>query len=319
MKVGGSLVCLLHAAEDDSSAWWLLAMACVTGGLFTKWTTPIFFYLTALPWLWWQGELRLLVHRGHLLGLLLVAALAVGWLGAVAHSAGWELLYDTLSREALLRFSPAHHPRPYPWLELLTFPLIFLAGCLPCSLALPFAFWPRFAESWDDRQRAFLRLCQIWLVASLVFWTLAPGHRPRHILPAQPAVVGLAVMVILILAPDRRRAILGVVLVAWLAVKIAFVGWVVPARQAERHPTQGAAVLADKVPPDEILYVANLKDDGLLFHYGRPVRRLRGDANPGAWCLLTEAEWAAWPRGRAVEVASLRDGQNKPLVLVRVR
>jgi len=126
-------------------------------------------------------------------------------------------------------------------------------------------------------------------------------------------------MVILTLAPARRRAILGVVLVGWLAVKIAFVGWVVPARQAERHPTQGAAVLADKVPPDEILYVANLKDDGLLFHYGRPVRRLRGDADPGAWCLLTESEWAAWPRERAEVVAALRDGQNKPLVLVRVR
>ena len=51
--VGGSLLALLHAAEDDSAAWWLAAMACVAGGLFTKWTTPIFFYLTAQPWLWW--------------------------------------------------------------------------------------------------------------------------------------------------------------------------------------------------------------------------------------------------------------------------
>jgi 4-amino-4-deoxy-L-arabinose transferase-like glycosyltransferase len=317
--VGGSLVCLLHAAEGDSVAWWLAAMACVAGGLFTKWTTPIFFYLTAVPWLWQQGKLRLLLHRGHLLGLLVVAALAVGWLGAVARSVGWDLLYETLSREALLRFSPVHHPRPYPWLELLTFPFGFLAGCLPCSLALVVAFRPGFADRWDDRQRAFLRLCQVWLVTALVFWTLAPGHRPRHILPAQPAVVGLAVVVLLGATEATRRRILVAALVGWLAVKVAFVGWVVPARQAERHPTRGAAVLAAEVPPQEILYIADLKDDGLLFHYGRPVRRLREDAAPGAWCLLTADEWAGWPAGRAVKVADLLDGQGKALVLVQVR
>ena len=318
--VGSSIVCLLHAAEEDSQRWWLTAMICVAGGLFTKWTAPIFFYLTAIPWLWSQGKLRLLVHRGHLVGLLLVAALAVGWLGVVAHSVGWDLLFDTLSREALLRFSPAHHPRPYPWDELLTFPLGFLAGCLPCSLAILFAFRPGFASCWDDRGRAFLRLCQVWLVTSLVFWTLAPGHRPRHILPAQPAVVGLAVMVALSYSVEMtRRRVLLVVLVGWLAVKIAFVGWYVPARQANRHPSHGAAILTEKIPPQEILYVVNLKDDGLLFHYGRPVRRLHEDTVSGSWCLLTRDEWAAWPHERAEEVATLLDGQGKPLVLVRVR
>ena len=194
--VGGSLVCLLHAAEDDSSAWWLAAMACVAGGLFTKWTTPIFFYLTAVPWLWQQGKLRLLVHRGHLLGLLLVAVLAVGWLAAVARSAGWDPLYDTLSRKALLRFSPAHHPRPTPGWNCSRSPSASSPAVCPVR-SRAFAFRSQFAESWDESQRAFWRLCQVWLVAALVFWTLVPGHRPRHILPAQPAVVGLAVMVIL--------------------------------------------------------------------------------------------------------------------------
>ena len=317
--VGGSLVCLLHAAQEDSMGWWLAAMGCVAGGLFTKWTTPIFFYLTALPWLWSQGRLRLLWHRGHLLGLSLVASLAVGWLGLVAHTVGWDVLLETLSREALLRFSPAHHPRPYPWVELVTFPLGFLAGCLPCSFALIVAFRPNFGQRWNDSQRAFLRLCQIWLIVSLVFWTLAPGHRPRHILPAQPAVVGMAVLVVLSLSRARRRVLLGIVLVGWLTVKIGFVGWAVPARQADRHPREGAAILAEMVPPQEILYVANLKDDGLLFHYGRPVRRLRERAAAGMWCLLTLDEWAAWSQDGAEVIAPLHDGQGKPLVLVRAR
>jgi 4-amino-4-deoxy-L-arabinose transferase-like glycosyltransferase len=115
------------ADASGSWGWWLAAMLCVAGGLFTKWTAPAFFYLTVVPWLLWQGRLSLLLRPAHLVGVLLVAVLAIGWLWLVGNSAGWETLVDTLRREALLRFSPGHHPRPYPFDELLTFPLSFVA------------------------------------------------------------------------------------------------------------------------------------------------------------------------------------------------
>ncbi len=318
------------AACAAPTVWWLAALACVAAGLFTKWTAPAFFYLTALPFLAMQGRLALLFRPAHLISAGLVAVLALGWLALAGHVAGWSLLVETLSREALLRLSPEHHPRPYPWDELITFPLSFLAANLPWSaFALP-ALMPSFARLWDERTRRLLLLCQAWLWANLLFWTLAPGHRPRHLLPAQPALALLAALVWIAWLTGRLRwpiarirpvGVLAGLLVLWLAVKLVFVTAVLPARQARRNPRPGGELVARIVPAGEMLYLVRLKDEGLLFYYGRPAHRLHaGEAAPaGAWCLLTEAEWRTWDGVPRAEVsASLRDGQGARVVLVRL-
>jgi 4-amino-4-deoxy-L-arabinose transferase-like glycosyltransferase len=338
--VTGSLLCLLRATEGGAGGpakppchpvfcWWLAALACVAGGLFTKWTAPAFFYLTALPFLALQGRLRLLFRLPHLVAAALVAVLALAWLALAGHSAGWRTLLDTLGREALLRLLPSHHPRPYPFDELLTFPLSFFAANLPWSaLAVP-ALLPSFARLWDERARRLLLLCQAWLWANLLFWTLVPGHRPRHLLPAQPALAGLAAFVWVAWLSGRLRwpvavrpaRVLGCLLAGWLLVKLVFVAAVLPARQAQRDPRPGGEVLARLVPADTLLYLFHVKDEGLLFYYGRPARRLHeAKALPaeGGWCLLTDREWEQWQTERPAEVrASLHDGQGAPLVLVR--
>ncbi|MFO0927169.1 MAG: glycosyltransferase family 39 protein [Gemmataceae bacterium] len=92
--VGGSLLCLLHAVELEEGGgavslrwgWWLAALLCVAGGLVTKWTAPAFFYLTALPWLWWRGRLGLLLRPAHLVGMALAAAVVGVWLLRVVAS-----------------------------------------------------------------------------------------------------------------------------------------------------------------------------------------------------------------------------------------
>jgi 4-amino-4-deoxy-L-arabinose transferase-like glycosyltransferase len=342
--VTGSLLCLLRAVEVGAASraapaapraergllWWLAAFACVAGGLFTKWTAPAFFYLTAVPFLALQGRLSLLLRWPHLAGASLVAVLALGWLAFAGHVAGWSVLVDTLGREALLRLSPGHHPRPYPWDELVTFPLSFLAANLPWSLFALVTLRPSFARLWDERTRRLVLLCQAWLWANLLFWTLAPGHRPRHMLPSQPALAILAALVWIAWVTGklswpipriRPAGVLAGLLVAWLAVKLVFVSSVLPARQVHRHPQLGGEMLARLVPEDEMLYLLRLKDDGLLFYYGRPAHRLHAadEAPAGAWCLLTETEWGAWQGARPERVsADLRDGQGSPLVLVRL-
>jgi 4-amino-4-deoxy-L-arabinose transferase-like glycosyltransferase len=318
------------AACGLAGPWWLAALFCVAGGLFTKWTAPAFFYLTALPWLYGRGRLRLLLGLPHLIGVGLVALVAAGWLVLAGQTAGWATLVDTLGREALLRLSPGHHPRPYPWDELVTFPLSLFLGCLPWSLVALVALHPVFRRVLDEKQRRLWSLCQCWLWANLLFWTLAPGHRPRHILPAQPAVAALAALVWFAWSTGRLRwplprlrpaALLVGLLAGWLAVKLVFVAAVLPARQTKRHPSAGAKMLAALVPPGRTLYLFRLKDDGLLFYYGRPARRLYGLGGlpAEAWCLLTEAEWQSWPVGVPAHAEGrLRDGQGAPLVLVRV-
>jgi 4-amino-4-deoxy-L-arabinose transferase-like glycosyltransferase len=323
-----------HCRTPDQTSdglWWLAALACVAGGLFTKWTAPAFFYLTAIPFLALQGRLKLLLSPAHLVGAGLVAALALGWLVLAGHAAGWSLLVETLEREALLRLSPGHHPRPYPWDELITFPLSFLAANLPWSAFALLAMMPSFARLWDERTRRLLLLCQAWLWANLLFWTLAPGHRPRHLLPAQPALAILAALVWIAwligrlhwpIARIRPAHVLVGLLATWLAVKLVFVAAVLPVRHLHRNPRASGERLACIVPAGEMLYLRRLKDEGLLFYYGRPARRLHvGEAAPaGAWCLLTDAEWRTW-RGAPAENmrAALHDGQGAPVVLVRLR
>jgi hypothetical protein len=118
----------------------------------------------------------------------------------------------------------------------------------------------------------------------------------------------------------RPTPVLVGLLAAWLAVKLVFVGAVLPSRQTRRQPRLAGAAVAALVPPGRTLYLLRLKDEGLLFYYGRPARRLSAPEQlpAGAWCLLTRKEWSAWPaRVPASRQADLRDGQGAALVLVR--
>ena len=76
------------------------------------------------------------------------------------------------------------------------------------------------------------------------------------------------------------------------------------------------------MPAGQVLYVFQLKDEGIMFYYGRPVRRLPSPAQlPSAeeplYCILNENEWDHWRgTGRAEAVQRLKDEQGDPIVLV---
>jgi hypothetical protein len=87
------------------------------------------------------------------------------------------------------------------------------------------------------------------------------------------------------------------------------------------------------VPSGQPLYVFRLKDEGIMFYYGRahpaggdgpPVQRLRNSgALPSSgepvYCILDEPEWRHWQSaGWTEEVLRLPDEQGCPIVLVRV-
>lgn len=339
--VAAALLALARAVEEAESPvpvrwrewlWWQVALLAVAGGVLTKWTAPAFFYLTAVPLLWWRGRLRLLFGWPHLAAAALGALPCLAWAGAAISLAGWETFRDTVGREALQRLSPAHHPRAYPWRELLTFPLEFLLTNLPWSAAALLTLRPAFARLWDERGRRLLQLFHCWAWANLLFWTLVPGHRPRHGMPLQPALAGLAALVWVAWLSGRLRwplrrlspgRALAVLLALWLVVKLGHAHVVIPARDRDRHTHQTGERLAALVPAEEVLYLGNLKDEGVLFYYGRPSRRLAeaaGGQPPAgaAYLVLTEAEWKKWPAERPVEVIEpLRDEQGEPIFLVR--
>jgi 4-amino-4-deoxy-L-arabinose transferase-like glycosyltransferase len=313
--------------------WWQVALLAVAGGVLTKWTAPAFFYLTAVPLLWWRGRLRLLFGWPHLLAAVLGALPCFVWAGAAIWLAGWETFRDTVGREALQRLSPAHHPRAYPWLEVPVFPVEFLLANLPWSAVALLTLRPSFSRLWDARGRLLLQLFHCWTWTNLCFWAVVPGHRPRHELPLQPGLAGLAALVWIAWLtgrlhwPWRRlsagRALAGI-LAVWLIVKLGHAHIIIPARDRGRHTRETGERLAALVPEGETLYLGALKDEGILFYYNRPARRFSETLSAmnglgSAYLALTEAEWRnCTPASNVRMIESMRDEQGEPIFLVRI-
>jgi hypothetical protein len=353
--VTAAIVCFHRALERNSATFWVLALLCVAFGTLTKWTAPAFFYLTVIPLLAWRGELRQLFGWRHLLAVGVAGAVCAAWVFAVSLQTGWESLVETLEKEVAYRFSPKSATKGYPWAELTTYPLLVFAAHLPVSLFALATLRPGFATRFDDRGKRLLQLLHCWTWPNLIFWTLVPNHNVRYILPMSAGLMGLGVMGLVgwlrpnpptpfprrdceageaskpreggarqSPLPSQGRG-LGVRLVAvflclWLAAKVAFVEFVVPARTADRDPTPAANRLRELVPPDQPLYLFRLKDEGVMFAYARPGVRLRDvrDLPSGAFAVLIRHEWedrAAF--GHLELVDWMRDQQGDPLILVR--
>ncbi len=344
--VTASLICFLRATEHETSeppasaggvhtfAWWLAALLCVAGGFLTKWTAPEFFYGTAIPFLWWRGRLRLLWSRQHLVSLAIAAALCLTWVAAAVHLEGWDVFWATVAREGGDRLIPRHDGRPYPWVQTMFHPAKLLLTTLPWSALALVALRPSFWRLWNDRERRLLQALHCWVWPQMLFWSLLTEHTPRHSFPLFPGLAGLAAMVWYAWydgrltwwrwPPVRPLQLLAASLALWLAVKLVFVHVVMPTRVAGREATAKGRLIASLIPFGDVLYLFRLKDEGIMFYYGRPVLRL---ASPAAvpqthrpvYCLLTAEEWQQWPSPRRAEgVEHLTDEQGAPLVLVRV-
>jgi 4-amino-4-deoxy-L-arabinose transferase-like glycosyltransferase len=353
----------LEAAEQGrkSQGWWLAAMACVTGGVMTKWTAPAFFYFTIVPLLWWRGQLRLLWCRGHLVGAALGAGFCLGWIGLAVWHTGWDAFYRTVSREALMRLSPLHHDAPYPWRQTLAHPIILMASMFPWSMCLWWAVRPSFGRLADERRRRLWQALHCWFWPNLVFWSSIPEHATRHSFPLCTSVAGFAALawhawmsgeVAWPLGRIRPGVVLVSLVALWFVVKLTFVHIIVPMRNGTheerdravqliqllpealrskffvtsgaREPREKAAQIAAAVPDSATLYLFRLKDEGIMFYYERPVRRLHTwDELPlttePLFCIWEREEWEKYRDLRAAEpLAWLKDEQGADIVLVRI-
>jgi 4-amino-4-deoxy-L-arabinose transferase-like glycosyltransferase len=328
--------------------WWQASLLCVAGGLLTKWTAPAFFYGMAIPFLMWRRQVRLLWKPNHLLAALVGASLCFAWAGLVIRDVGWEIFYRTVSREALMRLSPAHHDRPYPWTEVLAHPFVLLGANLPWSVCALATLWPGFNGLWDERGKRLIQAMHCWIWPNLLFWTLVPDHASRHSMPLCPGISGLAAIAWLAwmtgklswrLPRLRPRTLLAEFVVIWILVKIAFVSVVVPLRNGEkvplmqivspaknrptRAPRAKGIQIDSLVPAGHTLYLFQLKDEGIMFYYGRPVKRLVGpeqlpSSSEPLYCILTAKDLLNWPVNRPRQTLfEMIDEQGDPIQLVR--
>jgi 4-amino-4-deoxy-L-arabinose transferase-like glycosyltransferase len=320
--VTAAIVMAHRAIERNSALAWVLALLCVAAGTLTKWTAPAFFYLTIVPLLAWRGELRMLLGWRHLLACAVGAGLCVLWAAAVAQQVGWTALVDTVRSEALYRFAPKASAKNARSLEVVTYPLLVLAAHLPVSAFALLTFRKSFWSRWDDRGRLLLQFLHCWTWPNLLFWSLVPNHNIRYALPMSPGLMGLGVMGLLGTldsVPGRRCAVL-TFLACWLIAKVAFVEWVIPARTAKHNPEVVAAELRERIPAEAPLYLFRLKDEGVMFYFGRPAVRVHDPrALPlGAFAVLIRQEWEDRTAfGHLQLVDWLDDQQGDPLILVR--
>jgi len=337
--VSAALLAFLRAfaakeATRDAPAlgWWVAALLCVAGGFLTKWTAPAFFYLAVVPFLVWRRQARQFVGREHLIAVTLAVAICALWAWRVAADVGWDTLRDTVLREAAQRFAPKTTGKAYPWAESLTFPFVVLGANLPWAIPAVLALRPRFLRTLTDPERTLVQLLQCWIWPNLLFWALPSQHHVRYVLPVAPAITLLGVIVILkwseaIATTGRRfsspRVALFCALLAWATVKVVFVESVVPARTAGRNARETGEQIARLVPPGDILYLCRLKDEGVLFYYGRPARRLDSFEDPlreqSIYVLMLDAEWDGERyTGRPEHLAELRDQQQAAIHLVKL-
>ena len=343
--ISAAILCLFRALEEDAGGWiwWLSALLCVAGGVLTKWTAPAFFYGTAIPLLWWRGQLRLLGGRKHLVSAALAASVCLAWIAAAIFQAGWQPFFETVNREALQRLSPSHHLQAlqamaphhhhaYPWLGVLAHPFIILGGSLPWSPLALVTLWPGFARLWDERGCRLLQGLHCWVWPNLLFWSIIPEHAPRHSFPLCPGIAGLAAMVWVAWLSGRirlvphlspKRLLIGA-LASWMVVKLVFVHAITPHRNASREPRAKGELIASLVPTGCLLYLFHLKDEGIMFYYGRPVQRLAApeqlpSSGEPMYCILDASEWGRWRTSpRVTALQHLADEQGDPIVLVRV-
>ncbi|MFO0804840.1 MAG: glycosyltransferase family 39 protein [Gemmataceae bacterium] len=301
---------------------WTAAYLCLALATLTKWTAPAFFFLTILPLLAWRRQLHVLWNWRHLVAASLSGAFLAVWAVAVANEVGWDALASTIRAEAAYRFNPPPKAKGYPWHELATYPLLVLAAHLPVAFfALRTLRMPL-----DDRGRAVVQLLHCWVWPNLLFWTLVPNHNVRYILPISPALMALGAVGLFrgrgtLRSEDSASRLNGIVigfLAMWLVVKIVHAEFVVPNRDRDGRPT--GAELRELVPPGEPLHLYKLKDEGVLFYFGRPAKRLHEPEPipPGAYALLLQSEWNERQNyGDLRLVRGLYDQQHDPIYLVQ--
>ncbi len=337
MFVLGAWACFLRVLEglqasESPLGWWIATLLCVAGGVLTKWTGFLFFYVMAVPLLLWQRQLWRLFHWHHLLAAFIGMAIVWCWLGLVVNDLGWTNVSNMLWKEGAPRVLHSKNASQQLLLETLLHPFKIIGIAAPWSIIVLLGWRKRIFTSLTLIEKSLL----CWAVAGTLMMTVFPDHNIRQSFSLVPAWTLLGVFTLkrmwqndvfpewLKQHPFRW---LMVAMLIWSAIKIIHVEVLIPARFRERPSLEAqATIMRQFVPADATLYLARVKDECLLFNYGRSVQRLRNwgllPMSINIWCVLTEDERRCWPSSlsqRVMREHSMLDAQGDQLILVELQ
>ncbi|MDI1246490.1 MAG: glycosyltransferase family 39 protein [Rhodoferax sp.] len=213
--------------------------------------------LVILVWLIWTRQLKKVLYLPWLSGLLLFALIALPWF-VLAQQTYPEFFNYMFVGQQFNRYTAAVYNNPQPWwfyllaLALLFFPWLFFAlGQLRRVTATTLARDGVLAEPW-------WKLCWVWLLAILVFFSVPNSKLVGYILPVVPPLALLAALgwerVMAHRASERKVFITVIVINIGIALGIVLnVGHV-----TRKTRTQDLAqVFACAANPADTLYVAD--------------------------------------------------------------
>jgi 4-amino-4-deoxy-L-arabinose transferase-like glycosyltransferase len=189
-------------------AWFVLGLAVLTKGP----VAIVLVMLTLMLFAWLQAGWGLLVERLRpWRGLLLTALVAAPWYGLALVVEGRPFWDSFFGYHNLQRFTSVvnHHLQPW-WF----FGPVLIIASLPFSPLLLLGLaravgplhWGRWAQRPLDPPLSLGRFCASWLLAVLVFFTLASTKLPSYWLPAVPAA---AVLIALACPAESSRGLAG--------------------------------------------------------------------------------------------------------------
>lgn len=341
--------------------WWIAVLVCVAGGVLTKWMGFLFFYVMVIPMLAWHRQLWRLFHWHHLLAACIGVVLVWSWLGAVVMELGWSNVVAMLWKEGAPRVIHGQSTSQHLGLETVIHPFKVLGLALPWSVFALVGLWrwgptseahpvgvptecgTGLEETHSLNEPAGLARRYLddslwcWALFGTLMMTVFPDHNIRQSFSLIPAWTLLGALALVRLLNQRQagmasrstgkpwhptRWVIGMALV-WCLVKVVYVEVIIPARFAKRPSLASQAkIMHDFVPAEATMYLSKVKDECLMFNYGRAVRRISSwDQLPAqgvCWCVLTETERATFSLPIEQE-QRLLDAQGEPLVVCRIR
>ncbi len=266
-------------------AWHALSAVAAAAGVMLKGPVALaligpaavaFLLVERLPFFSPRGTVGQASSLSALLGVLIVAALALPWFLWANHTTGGELVREFFWHHNIDRFAGtsaalATHPGWY-------YVPRFAADFLPWTPALVFLIaWSLRTGAW--RHDRLFRFGLIWFATMFVVLSAAGFKRADYLLPLYPGAAiafGCAAEAWRRSRAEQRSVrradrAFGITLAAVVAGWMVMIFVIEPAEQAPEEKQAFAAMIREEAPQPQEIILFRMESHLLAFHLGRPL------------------------------------------------
>ncbi len=170
------------AGKSQWAVWLVPAILLAYGALVKGPLLGVIFYLTIVTVLLYHRRLGDLFCWAHLVAILLIIAISLGWVYLAYRQGNQQQMLGTWAKQWLMRIKPSDDVAE-SWNKCR---LQTLAKLLPWLVFIPLLWIRSFTAAIPEKWRSLFRACRLSAVICYVLLNLAPGSMPRYALPSFP-------------------------------------------------------------------------------------------------------------------------------------